>query len=230
MKISRFFLYNKKTQPFLTTTHPKASLDKSIDDILVDHIPSVVGNLKNQGFIIKFVRARSWHEYLKLLWNHSRVTKEVKGNKILQVLGFRVPKIHEIGYGVIPSIKHQFLGYYVMEDLNRSGFQELSTMINQNTIKGDLRKHIMLDIYNGLKVMRDNRIVFSDFHLENVFANQKGEVAWIDAGVTTYSRLNKKVFHHKHNHAISRYINYEYNGQQLLSQSEQSLFNDLLLP
>jgi hypothetical protein len=229
MKITNFLFDKKKTQFFLTTNHSNTPLHKSIDKILVDHTPSLVGKLNDSGLIIKFIRARSWHEYLKLLWNHSRVTKEVKGNKILQELGLRVPEIHEVGYGVIPSIKHQFLGYYVMEDLHSVGFQELSTLIQENAIEGHMRETIMLAIYNGLKSMRDNRIVFSDFHLDNVFANKKGEITWIDAGVTTYSHFNRKRFCQKHNHAITRYINYIYNGQQLLTQSEKALFNHLLL-
>jgi predicted unusual protein kinase regulating ubiquinone biosynthesis (AarF/ABC1/UbiB family) len=78
--------------------------------------------------------------------------------------------------------------------------------------------------------MRDNRIVFSDFHLDNIFANEVGDINWIDTGITTYSPINEKKFHLKYNQSIIRYINYEYEGEILLSQNEKAIFKELLIP
>lgn len=224
MKLSTLLLNKKKTQLFLTTCHQRTPLHNSVDKILVDHSPSLIGKLNESGLIIKFIRARSWHEYLKLLWNHSRVTKEVKGNKILQELGLRVPEIHEVGYGVIPSIKHQFLGYYVMEDLKKSGFEELSYLFDNESKSDSQRNLIMSSVYNGLKIMRDNRIIFSDFHLENILANDKNEIVWIDTGITTYRKINNKKFIQKFNSSISKY-----GSRNKLNNNEISLFNTLLI-
>ena len=230
MKLSAFQLSHQKTQLFLTTSSNAKLKEKSVDTVLVDHTPSLVGMFNESKMIIKFIKARSWHEYIKLLWNHSRVTKEVKGSSLLKKLGLRVPEIHEVGYGILPSTNHEYLGYYIMENLTQSGFQELSKLIKESGLNESLRKTIMQSIHDGLKAMRDNRIVFSDFHLDNVFANERGEIAWIDAGVTIYHSLNKKKFSKKHNHSIKRYINYTYSGQQLLLPAEKEMFSTLLVP
>ena len=164
MKFSVFSIQGKKSQPFVTTAHNMSSQETALNTILIDHTPSLVGVLNKSDLIIKFIKARSWHEYVKLLWNHSRITKEIKGTQILNQLGLRVPIIHEVGYGLIPSIKHSYLGYYIMENLTLSGYQELSKLIKDGAIDSAMRKKIMGAVYDGLKLMKDNRIVFSDFH------------------------------------------------------------------
>jgi serine/threonine protein kinase len=230
MKISTFRIKNLTSQPFLTTKYDKCTSQHSLKKILVDHTPSLVGTLKESKFIIKFIKARSWHEYLKLLWNRSRITKEIRGSKLLEGLNLNVPKIHETGFGIIPSMKYEYLGYYIMENLYLSGFKELSKLIKKEEFSNDIRRKVILSIYEGLKVMRDNRIVFSDFHLDNIFANEVGDINWIDTGITTYSPINKKKFHLKYNQSIIRYINYEYEGEILLSQNEKAIFKELLIP
>ena len=229
MKLTAFDFNHKKTQTFLTTKYKDCLNKNSIQHVLIDHNASLVAVLPTSNLVIKFIKARSWHEYLKLLWNHSRVTKEVRGCGLLQELGLRVPKIHEVGFGVIPSTKYKYLGYYIMENLTQSDYQELSILISDNVIDSSTRNKIMLSIYDGLKIMKDHNIVFSDFHLDNVFANQNGDLAWIDAGVTTYNFFNKEKFNKKYNHSINRYISYQYNGTELLSQSEKALFKRLLI-
>jgi tRNA A-37 threonylcarbamoyl transferase component Bud32 len=228
MKLSAFNLPHFRTQLFLTTYGRKAD-NKPIRNIIIDHNASLVAVIPESELIIKFIKARSWHEYLKLLWNHSRVTKEIKGCSLLKNLGLCVPTIYEVGYGVIPSTKHKYLGYYIMENLTHSGFQELSKLITQEIIDKEVRNKIMSSIHDGLKVMKDNHIIFSDFHLDNIFANNNGEITWIDTGVTTYSTFKAHRFNQKFNHSIKRYINYEYGGKTLLSQSEKAMFSDLLI-
>ena len=229
MKLSTFNFQSRKTQPFLTTLST-LNQQKLVQSIIIDHNASLVGIMAESGFIIKFIKARSWHEYLKLLWNHSRITKEVKGCCLLQNIGLNVPQIHEVGYGIIPSSKYQFLGYYIMENLTHSGFQELSKIIKDNSVSNKMRLAIMKSIYEGLKLMRDNRIVFSDFHLDNIFANDAGNITRIDAGVTTYHKMNEKKFRRKFNYSITRYIFYCNDRGNTLRKKETAMFNALLIP
>jgi len=230
LKFSAFDIQGKKSQPFLTTRYASTSQQHILDYVLVDHIPSLVGILKDSGLVIKFIRARSWHEYIKLLWNHSRITKEIRGSELLQELGLHVPKIHEVGFGIVPSKKHEYLGYYIMENLTPSGFQELSKLIKENAIDDAIREKIMTSVYLGLKMMRDKYIVFSDFHLDNVFSNEYGEIIWIDPGVTTYNKLNENKFKDKFNHSINRFIFYCNDRGNTLTDKETALFQSLLIP
>lgn len=229
MKLSVFKVKGKESQPFLTLKNDGRTKNSSLNRILVDHKPSLVASLNGSDFIIKFVKARSWHEYMKLLWNHSRITKEIKGTSILQKLGLNVPAIYEVGYGIIPSLKYEYLGYYIMENLTHSGFQELSGLIKDGAIDDTMRNKIMLSVHDGLKIMRDNRAVFSDFHLDNIFSNNDGEITWIDAGVTTYNKMNEKKFIKKFNYSITRYMFYCNDRGNTLSQKETDMFNALLI-
>jgi len=222
MKFSVFNIQDKQSQPFVTIEHSHEHLRNNIHDIIIDHKASLVGITSKDELIVKFIKARSWHEYIKLLWNHSRVTKEVKGNKILSSLGLRVPRISEVGLGVIPSHKYRFIGYYVMENLKKSGFQELSILISNNSISDSIREKIMFSIYSGLKSMRDDRIIFSDFHFENIFSNSEGEVIWIDTGVSVYSKFNNKKFVKKFNQSVKKY-----GSGNKLSHEEILMFNSL---
>lgn len=230
MKFSAFDIQGKKSQVFLTTRYNQSSQQHILKNILVDHVPSLVGILKDSELVIKFIKARSWHEYIKLLWNHSRITKEIKGSEILQKLGLTVPKIHEVGFGLVPSKKHEYLGYYIMENLTPAGFQELSKLIKEDAIDDAIREKIMISVYQGLEKMRDNHIVFSDFHLDNVFANDSGDIVWIDPGVTTYTKINEKKFRDKFNHSINRYIFYCSDRGNTLTDKETALFISLIIP
>ena len=229
MKLSTVQFINKHSQVFVSSSKKIRETNLSIEEIIVDHTPSLVATLKESDLIIKCIRARSWHEYIKLLWNHSRVSKEIHGSVLLEQLGLSVPKIYQVGIGIIPSRNYQFIGYYVMKNLHSTGFQELSKLINSNEIDTEIRTKAMKAIYSGLKKMKEAQIVFSDFHLDNIFTNTAGEIVWIDTGVTTYTKINIKKFYSKYNHSIHRYINYEYKGNNLLSKTEQSMFKKLLI-
>lgn len=230
MKLSTVVFKNQDSQLFLTSLSNMENPTLFVDSVLVDHTPSLVATLIKSDYIIKCIRARSWHEYIKLIWNHSRISKEVHGSSLLKKLGLSVPEIHQVGIGIIPSRNYQFIGYYVMDNLHLKGFHELSKLINDNKINVEVRMKAMCSIHAGLKKMKEAHIVFSDFHLDNIFSNELGDITWIDTGITTYRKLNSKNFHKKYNHSIRRYINYEYEGKQLLSPSEQSMFKGLLFP
>jgi tRNA A-37 threonylcarbamoyl transferase component Bud32 len=230
MKFSAIKINGKKSQLFITTKQSEPAQEHELNKVLVDHIPSLVGTLKSSNLVVKFIKARSWHEYIKLLWNHSRITKEIKGSELLEGLGLTVPTIYEVGLGIMPSRRHEYIGYYIMENLTLSGFEELSKLIREGAIDPLMRERIMLTVFNGLKKMRDNRIVFSDFHLDNVFANSSGDITWIDPGVTTYNIMNEKKFKNKFNHSINRYIFYCNDRGNDLSDKESDMFKQLLMP
>jgi tRNA A-37 threonylcarbamoyl transferase component Bud32 len=230
VKFSSLNILEKKSQFFLTTKHQTNSKQHILNNVLVDHTPSLVGVLKDSGLVIKFIKARSWHEYIKLLWNHSRITKEIKGSELLKGLGLTVPTIYEVGLGVIPSRKHKYIGYYIMENLSLSGFEELSKLIKTGAIDPFMRERIMISVFKGIEKMRDNRIVFSDFHLDNVFANKSGDITWIDPGVTTYNKMNERRFRDKFNYSINRFIFYCNDRGNELSEKESDMFKQLMMP
>lgn len=228
MILSYFQINNKKTQLFFTIQRNELEINNSIKNILVDHKPSLVATLDESDYIIKFIKARSWHEYIKLLWNHSRITKEVKGTRILKDLGLNVPRIYQIGLGIVPSSRYKFIGYYIMENLVNTGFNEVSKIVQDDEINSSFREKLLATILAGLTNMRENNIVFSDFHLDNVFSNNEGKVVWIDAGITKYNTtLNSKKFHVKWNDSIYRYQKYLKNSS-LLTKKEREIFNTLL--
>lgn len=229
MIASNFYIKNQKTQLFFTTYRNELEINNSIENILVDHKPSLVATLDDARYVIKFVKARSWHEYIKLLWNHSRITKEVKGTKILKDLGLNVPRIHRTGLGILPSFKYKFIGYYIMENLAKTGFKEVSKLVQDHKVDSVFREELLTTIQAGLTKMRENNIVFSDFHLDNVFSNKEGRVVWIDAGVTRYnSILNSRKFHDKWNDSIYRLQKY-LNKSGLLTKIEREIFDKLLI-
>lgn len=77
--------------------------------------------------------------------------------------------------------------------------------------------------------MRNNRIVFTDFHLDNIFANDTSNITWIDAGVTTYTKVNDKKFRYKFTYSITRFMFYCNDRGNTLSEKETSMFKSLLL-
>ena len=84
MKLSAITINGKKSQLFITTRSSNSIQEHELNQTLIDHTPSLVGILKSSNLVIKFIKARSWHEYIKLFWNHSRITKEVKGSELLE--------------------------------------------------------------------------------------------------------------------------------------------------
>lgn len=222
---------DKSSQPFITAYSTLTSdFSYCIQNILSDRTPSLVGTTEGEHpTIIKLIRARTWHEYLKMLWMHSRVSKEVNGNTVLKDLDLNVPEILEVGYGLLPTRNYEFIGYYIMEDLTNAGYREVSDLIRSGDFVQEQRTVIMRKIFDGLKTMRDNYIVFSDFHLDNIFSDKHGNIKWIDTGVSLYTGIRKNKFIKKHNHAINRFIHYYDKTELLMSESEKSHFRDLLI-
>ncbi len=201
---------------FRRTYKEKAPADLSydIDKVLQDHTPSLVGVTNQKDIVLKLIRPRRWHEIAKLFWGHSRVSKEIRGNFKFQDLGLNIPEIFESGYAFLPVTHYEFIGYYLMENLATKGYDEVFNLFHQEDLTSELRKMLFSQICDGLKTLQNNRIVFTDFTLGNVFGGEDGSLFWIDTGVSSYNRLEQNKFIKKNNQSIERFV---------------SIHNDLLL-
>ena len=194
-------------QRFLRTFGPPTRPKRlSLQQLWIDHKPSTVGPSRQQGEVIKLIKARRWHEYVKLLWSHSRTHKEVVGARLLQQLGLDTPAIHEMGISLPTALRGKYIGYYVMEDLNARGLSEAHQLFSEADTSSALRLKIIDNICSGLQAMYRNKIVFTDFHLANVFSDPEGNLTWIDTGVTLYHLKQKRK--RKYCDSIHRLINY----------------------
>ncbi|UTW48610.1 hypothetical protein [Bacterioplanoides sp. SCSIO 12839] len=225
------------SQTFLVfSSHGANSDERALKTILVDHKPSLVGVAQNPDVIVKLIKPRKWHDRVKMLWRHSRLHKEVDGNYLLRNLGFRVPNILETGNGFSALIGRPFLGYYLMENLHRAGFAEakplfIDQQLNNQQLddkqQADKRAVILQQIIAGLKTLRDQRVVFSDFHLDNVLVDADDNLAWIDTGVTYYQWYRGHKFKEKFNFSIERFIRYY--SADFFTATEQQQLRELLL-
>lgn len=137
-------------------------------------------------------------------------------------LGFRVPQIYSIGYRIFPDLRNASLGFYQMENMSLSGFRTVRDLFDNGEIILDQRESVLKTILDGLSVLMRNRIVFTDFHLENVMMNEQGELVWMDTGVTTFSVFSGKKFIRKHNHALDRLATY-YSENYFTEQEKEQI-------
>ena len=181
-------------------------LDASAEAVLKDYVPSLVISLPEKNAILKLVRARKWVEYVKLLWNNSRASKEIHGNDVLHAIGIKVPRIYEAGLGLVPSPGYQFLGYYIMEDLRVSGYENSRFLFLENRIDAGRRKAFLENVMADIDRMRANRIVFSDFKFENIFCNQAGDTIWIDTGINVFTENRQADFMRRHDQSLDYFL------------------------
>lgn len=194
--------------------------------VLKDYVPSLVIRLTDQQLILKLVRARHWVEYVKMLWRHSRISKEINGNELMRRCGVAVPAIVESGIGIFPAKGYQFLGYYLMEDLSCQGLQNSREMFLQNALSPEVRWTFLQNVVSDVQKMLAQRIVFNDFKLENIFLDAQGNSVWIDTGVSRYPFFQNKKLHKKHNRAVSYFLEHH---ESLLTDNENQLIRSLFL-
>jgi tRNA A-37 threonylcarbamoyl transferase component Bud32 len=218
------------------TPHRFFCISRHQDDvhsILIDHKPSLVATVNRQQQVVKLVKARSWHEYVKQLWNHSRLSKEIKGNRTLQQIGIRVPQIYETGVNLRPFAKPHYLGYYAMEDLAQAGYREFEALVNDPATPPELLTTAMQNVVADLHRMKQHNVVFSDINKRNIYISAEGHSAWIDTGVKVFPATKQQRFRAAYNHAVSKFIHN--NRHQLppacsLAAMEQLLFNPVTAP
>jgi len=213
-----------KIQHFLCTHHGD-SIEVSKDNIIIDHTPSLLAKRPGVPVVVKLVKPRRKLEYIKLLYHRSRLTKEITGNNLMKSLGFRVPVIYESGVTLFPFLLPGYLGYYVMEDLHQGGYKEVVKMLSDPQTGDEVRKEILKNVYTGLDKLKQNRIVFSDFHFSNVLYHPEQEMAWIDTGVTVFP-FYRNNFEQKFDHSVNRVLNTGFS--KCLNEDEKQRFAELL--
>lgn len=195
-------------QSFLRSSE-KSEIDLSFssNDIIKDDRPSVVARINNNQQIIKLVRPWKWHDRFKLLWGSSCIQKEIKGNQALRNLNIKVPEIIESGLSINSLRGNEFIGYYIMENLTKRGYQEALTILQSGVLDEAEKETIFSECYRDLETMRDNKLIFTDLSMRNMFINKDGNIVWIDTGINQYSGLTNKTFTRKFNQSIDRLLN-----------------------
>ena len=211
-----------KSQSFFTTfSQSGLPLSHSLESIIRDATPSTVAITRQDHHILKLIKPRSWHEYFKMFWGHSRYHKEIQGNYLLRKIGLQVPEIYETGIGS-PATQYEYLGFYIMENLQKRGFDTLLSRLESGSLTPEKRNQLFGDMLAGLQRMKHHRIVFTDFHLENVMVNDNDELVWIDTGVTRYHWYSKPLFRKKLKRSIKRLLSY-HGGDFFNAQEQQAL-------
>lgn len=197
------------------------------EDVLIKNTASFISTMDGGRKVLKLIEPRKWHEMIKMFWGHSRVNKEVNGNRLLRELGVETPVIYTYGVGLIPSRPYRYVGYVVMDNLLEKGARDASHLLYwNNNLDEDIRHVVYENIISDLKRMRENYLVFSDLTLGNVMVYTDGSVAWIDTGVTLYKgRKRTRIFKEKFNYSVRRFIDIH---QHVLTQREMELFCSLL--
>lgn len=185
-------------QPFLRI-YSQAEFDPAYtsEDIIKDDRISLIARVNNNQHILKLVKPRTWHEYPKLVWGHSTINKEINGNRILHGLNIHVPQVVEYGLGLLPAVKYQYIGYYIMENLEAKDMKDVATMLLSDDLSNDVRNTVLAKIAHDLSNMRKHLVLFSDLRLSNVFSDAEGRITWIDTGATPYSTFFKKRYENK---------------------------------
>ena len=191
--------------------------------IVEERNTSIVTLADNGKKVIKFIKPRSWEEYLKHLWFHCRVYKEIRGNRALAALGLRTPKIYEVGTSILPfpTKNFKYLGYHCMENLYEAGYEEAYNFYKKLDEADPVRAIITQNIIRDVLKMRKAHIVFSDLHLKNVFADGEGNIAWIDTGIIKCRSAEVPKFRTKYNRSIDRLLNF-YRDERVLSETEKA--------
>lgn len=192
-----------------------------LQHIMIDYTPSTVA-ITNDGDVVKLIKARSWHEHVKIFWARSRTHKEVNGARILNNLGMNTPDIYEMGIS-LPIFPHsKYIGYYLMNNLKSNDIYTGLEFFKKDNLNTEIREKALESILSGLRTLYQINYVFTDFHLDNLFINNKGQIYWIDIGITKYSSRKKK---EKIKKAIEKLISY-HNGGNLTEDEKEFIKNE----
>ena len=195
-------------QKFISTikdrSQKKLKVNAKFKTIVKNDKRSIVGFIKKRKACLKLIKPISAHEYFRVFWRHSRVQKEVKGNFILRDLGLKTPKIFDHGLGLLSLKGYSYLGYILMENLSRKGYEEAYKVFTNNEIDQKRKDIIFKKIIKDIKKMRNNQILFSDLHLNNILVNDKDNIAYIDTGISQFSFIKKAIFRKKFNQSMDK--------------------------
>lgn len=164
----------------------------NITKIIHDNAASTVALIEEEGVVLKLIKARSWHEHAKVFWGRSRTHTEFNGGKLLNSIGIDTPHAHEMGISIPIFTKAKYIGYYLMENIEEKGYKSLADI--RNNLSDAQINQISKELTNIFNELFKNRIVYSDFHIGNVFINQETmSLKLIDTGAKLY-HIKKK--HH----------------------------------
>ncbi len=170
-----------------------------------DNDSSTVLRSDRRRLLIKLIKARSWHEHVKIFWQRSRTHKEYKGAFMLRSIGVRTPELYEMGISFPWRAGAKYIGYYVMEDLSFRNLKALSSL-EPDADNTELRRVILGNIVNGYQKMRETLVLYSDPNLDNVFYSpDNGEITFIDTGTKKYR--NEEKFRLQFNRALRGFYN-----------------------
>ncbi len=178
-----------------------------------DEISTVIKN--HNGLIVKFVKARRWHEYYKVFYGASRTSKEVQSNVRLKELGLTVPDITEYGIALIPTHFFGYTGYYVMRPAPGLGEAHLFL----NGLKPEAQQNFAEQLIRDLTTLKAHRIIYGDLALRNIFCSETGALCWIDTGIDEFPARQKKRFKRKWKQSIEQFLRWE--SQKELLNEEQ---------
>jgi tRNA A-37 threonylcarbamoyl transferase component Bud32 len=191
---------------FVAKSATHAASSTAIEELIIDHTPSTVGYANSRKSIIKLVKPRSWHEKIKLAWGHSRIDKELQGFKSLQKLNIRTPEILYYGFRPLLSFRQKYIGFHITENLSLRGDIECYSLFCDGKTSASTRLDVIDNICSALLLLKSKRLVFTDFHLSNVFVDNENNITLIDPGLSKYylnSGLNKKL-----SKSIHRFLSY----------------------
>lgn len=187
---------NDSCYSFVARSATNVAKDATIEELIIDHTPSTVGYSDSKKSIIKLIKPRSWHENIKLIWGHSRIDKELRGFRVLQELNIQTPQVFYYGFRPLLALKQKFIGFHVTENLCLNDHIECYELFSDKTTSRERRLNIIMNICEQLSTLERNNIVFTDFHLSNVFVDANNRITLIDPGLSKYhfkKKLNKKL-------------------------------------
>jgi len=168
-----------------------------------DEISTVVKN--QQGLIVKFVKARRWHEYYKVFYGASRTSKEVQSNVRLKELGIAVPDILEYGIALVPTHFFGYTGFYVMRPA--PGLGEAHEHLT--ALPREANTQFANQLIQDLSTLKKHRIIYGDLALRNIFCSATGNLCWIDTGIDEFSPRQQKRFERKWKASIEQFIRWD---------------------
>ncbi|TPD54761.1 MAG: hypothetical protein C9355_06775 [Thalassolituus maritimus] len=154
--------------------------------------------------VLKLVKARTWHEHVKVFWKRSRTHTEYTGAQLLRSIGIGAPEVYEMGISFPIPRNALYIGYYLMENLTESGLLSLSDI--QKDLNDQQVSLLTDQIRITLQTLKQHSVLYSDLHLDNIFCHPETmELKFIDTGAKRYKR--RKVFEKKNRKAIRNLLN-----------------------
>jgi|TARA_Y100000296_G_scaffold86525_1_gene126578 tRNA A-37 threonylcarbamoyl transferase component Bud32 len=219
--------YDDEAYRFIMHKLAQTEFDINIGKLIIDHTPSTVGYCDHERLITKLIKPRSWHEKIKQLWGHSRINKEINGFKTLNYLGIKTPALICYGFNPMQIFNHKYIGFHVTENLSLKGNTECLSLFNDKSCRQERRLVILHKICKALLHIKNNNIVFTDFHLSNVFVDNNDEITLIDPGLTKYHSQRK--VNEKFNQSTKRLLNFY--GENFFTLKEKDyLIKTLSIP